>query len=474
VFILKKSNLIITTILLISLCLSTGLVSAQENLSSDVVVVGAGAAGLAASIEAANNGANVILLEKQAFVGGSTLLSGGIVYATESKLQKEMGVEDSVDALVDYWMSKAEGKADEDLLRLVAKKSGETIDWLMELGVEFNNPVPQGTSSVPRGHITNSRGFGLINPLKENAESLDVQIMTQTPAQELLTNNNGDVVGVKAVNQDGKTINISAKAVVLATGGFDQSEEMKKEYAPVAVDQMSFSGQGNVGDGLRMAKEVGAEIIAKNGVIGFRGVSEKFPYTTPLGGMIFIPGLFVDESGERFVNEASDYPLIYDEMIKTGSEKFYLILDQNGYAEPLEKGIEEGVVFKAESLESLGEQIGPKENFLNTVKEYNSFAENGKDEEFNKPASLLNPINEANFYALKIEPATLGSYGGPKISLNAEVLNKDGEPIKGLYAAGEVANGQFFYRIYPASGTSIQMSYTLGRIAGKNAAKLAK
>lgn len=442
---------------------------------ADVVVVGSGAAGLAAAIEAADAGAKVILLEKLPLVGGSTLLSGGIVYGAETPGQERAGIEDSAEDLAAYWLERAEGDADEDLIRLVAERSGETIAWLEELGVEFAPPVPAGTSPVPRAHRTKEgRGAGLIGPVEKAARDRGVEILLETPAKKLLTDEGGAVIGVEAQTKDGETLRIKAKAVVLATGGFDRNKELVAQYSPQAADHITYVAAGNTGDGLVMAREVGADIVAKGGIIGFRGVAENIPYTHPVGGLIFTPSLYVDSKGKRFVNEAIDYPLFYNAMVENGDEAFYLIFDANNYVEALEEGLELGVVFKGSTLAELAEAAGIDPAGLEeTVAEYNRCAAAGEDPAFGKDPALLAPITEPDFYALKVVPATLGTMGGPRINVKTQVLDTSGNPIPGLYAAGEVANGQFYKDTYPASGTSIQMSFTLGRIAGREAAALA-
>ena len=444
---------------------------AGETREADVIVVGAGAAGLAAAIEAAEAGAEVVLLEKLPAVGGSTLVSGGIVYGAETPGQERLGVEDSAEDLAQYWIERAEGDVDEALIRFVAERAGETIAWLESMGVEFQDPVPAGTSPVPRGHTTKEgRGAGLIRPLEAKAKELGVEILTETTATKLLTDDNA-VVGVEAETKDGKTVQFRGKAVVLATGGYDRDEDLRVEYAPVAEGHISYTSRGNTGDGLRMAREVGAEIISKNGVIGFRGVAENIPYTDPVGGLIFVPGLYVDSAGQRFVNEAIDYPIFYDAMIANGDENFYLIFDANSVPEALQEGVDDEVAFAGETLAELAEAAGIDPDGLEeTVDKYNQMAEAGEDTEFGKPAELLTPVKEGPFYALRVKPAILGTFGGPKINVKTEVIGTDGQPIPGLYAAGEVANGQFFKTTYPASGTSIQMCFTLGRVAGREAA----
>jgi fumarate reductase flavoprotein subunit len=444
----------------------------DDGLRTDVVVVGAGAAGIAAAIEASREGARVILLEKMPFVGGSTLLSGGIVLATNSPIQQDQGIEDSAEALAQYWLDRAEGNADMDLLTFIAEKSGETIAWLMENGVEFSDNVSAGgTSPVLRLHYTKAdRGFGLIKPLEEIARNEGVQIMLQTTAKKLLLNNANEVTGLIAIDKDGKEIQIDARAVVLATGGFDRSEEMKDQYAPVASGHISYSNAGNIGEGFLMAQEAGAEMIYKDGVIGFRGLDGGVPYTSAIGGLIWQPHLYVDSEGNRFTNEVIDYPIFYKNMVENGSDVFYLLFDQTKYVEALEEAIERGFAFKASTWEELALLTGMNEDVLiQTVSRYNDLAESGEDADFGKPAALMNPLTEADFYAVAVRPATLGTYGGPRINADTEVLRPDGSAIFGLFAAGEVANGQFFYKDYPASGTSIQMCFTLGRVAGKSA-----
>lgn len=469
----KKTSILILTCSLLLALLVVGCAPEEETHEADVVVVGGGGAGLSAAIEAAENDASVILLEKMPSLGGSTLISGGIIYGAETPTQERAGIEDSWEDLSDYWMEIAQGDADEEIIDFVAKKSGETIGWLEDVGVEFAEPTPQGTSDVPRGHAPpEGRGFALTEPLMEKAEELDVEILLETKGTELITNDADYITGVKAESEE-EELTINAEAVILATGGYAQNDELMEEYAPVAEDHATYVSQGHTGQGLVMAEEVGAEIISKNGVIGFRGVAEDVDYTSALGGLIFTPSLYVDQAGERFIDETTHYSQFYDKMVENQSDEFYLIFDSTGPSDVLEEGIEQGYAFTADSIKDLGEEIGvPADNFVETVDRYNELAEIGEDRDFGKDDDLMTSITEEDFYALRVVPATLGTFGGPKVNIESEVLNEAGEPIPGLYAAGEVANGQFYRHTYPASGTSIQMSVTLGRVAGQNAADL--
>ncbi|MDC7239289.1 MAG: FAD-dependent oxidoreductase, partial [Spirochaetales bacterium] len=438
----------------------------------DVVVIGGGAAGLAASIEAAEAGASVALLEKMPMVGGSTVLSGGIVYATGSRLQE--GVEDSVEDLVAYWSDRADGKNNPDFLHFVADHSGETIDWLLDMGVELEGPGVSGTSPVLRALTSTTHGAGIINPMKAKAESLGVEIHTRTAATGLV-NKDGKISGVLAEDRDGKALRFDAGAVVLASGGFDRNPELMQELAPVALGQKTFAGSGNNGDGLLMAREQGADVVSHGGVIGFRAVEGEPAYTSDICMLMWFPYMYVNLGGERFINELTDYPLFYEELIRQEDQTAYMIFDGNSYVETLDRAVEKGSAFRASTLEELAALTGIDAAGLeSTVVVYTSMIDAGVDSDFGKPLAGLPRVDNPDYYALKIIPAILGTLSGVKVDLDTQVLDGSDSPIPGLYAAGEVANGSFYNTVYPASGTSIQMSLTFGRVAGAGAAAFAK
>lgn len=439
----------------------------------DVVVVGAGAAGLAAAIEAVEGGAKVAVIEKMPMVGGSTILSAGIVYATGSELQQKAGVQDSVDDLVNYWSDRAEGKADEALLRTVAEKSGDTINWLVnEIGVKFGDPVPAGTSPVLRALMATDGGNGIIAPMKKYAESKGVKFFFETTASELITNKKGEVTGVKAVDKDDKKLTFNANSVILATGGFDRNDELMKKYAAEAVGESTYVAVGNTGDGLKMAEKVNASIVGNGSVIGFKAVEGELNLESEISSLIWSPFLLVNKEGERFVNESSDYPIVHEALLKQSDLRALLIFDATTYNPLLDQAVEKGEAFVADSLEELADLSGVnKDKLLETVKGYNQMIVNGEDTSFGKALTGHTPIETPKYYGVKIIAASIGTMTGIQIDTSAHVLDLNGKVIPNLYAAGEVANGAFFYKVYPASGTSIQMSLSLGRIAGENASK---
>ncbi len=441
----------------------------DEVVTADVVVVGGGAAGIAAALEAADAGAKVVLLEKLAHLGGNTLISGGLIYATGTTFQQEAAVEDSVDALVEYWYNRSGASADKAFLTLVAEKSAGTIDWLIENGVALSNLATSGISEVPRMVGTGVGGGGFILPLTEKLAERGVDVRLSTPATELLMDN-GKVAGVVAVAQDGHIVTVESPRVVIATGGFDASEQMKRMYAPSASGEVCFSSPGNKGDGIRMAMDAGADTVFKGGTIGLRA-TRPTSFGDPANGLVWSPVLLVNARGERILNESIDYPIYHSKLVEDGSSHFYLIFDDSQMkADQVTDLIAEGFAFTADTLEALAHKTFMDEGtFLSTVRRYNAL-KGTTDADFGKAPALMTGVGEGPYVALRVIPVTIGTMGGIKVDMDMRVLDAQGAPIDNLFAAGACANGDFFGTEYPASGTSIQMCFTTGRIAGANAA----
>ncbi len=461
------------------------MISAEDVvMQADVVIVGSGAAGLSAAISAAQNGASVIVLEKLDRLGGSTITSSGLIYAGGTTLQEEAGIEDSADALEAYWKERAEGVADEAYIELVAQESQNNIDFLIESGVGYNSQtiLQAGLDATPRSHLPSGLGASMINELASTARELGVEIITSTDVQEITVNDEGVVNGVSA-QQDYNALTVESSTVILATGGYGNNPEMLAQYAPIATGDFPTSAPGSEGDGIVMAQSLGAQTEFPNGVIGWKIISPGLNHTTPIGSLANkTRGIIVDETGLRFTNEAADYPFVHRDMCENGSEQFYFLYssnvpanstseDHSALIELLESGIELGVVSKAESIDELATTLGMSE-LVSSVERYNTLE--NEDTDFNKGVEFMTPISEGPYYALTLEPSLLGTFGGIVTNLDAQVLNTQGEVIEGLYAAGEVANSEFFGELYPASGSAIAHAVTFGRVAGENAALTSK
>lgn len=469
----------------------------DEVLEADVVVVGGGMAGLSAAIEAADSGAKVVLLEKMGAVGGASITCGGEILAAGTQMQKDQGIEDTAKALGDYWISKGEGQINEEIVRYIADNNPESITWLQEQGVEFQEvttPTSMPWQDPMRCHKTTAgSGAGFILPMEQSAKAKGVEIRLETPVVSLIEAD-GIVTGVKAENES-RTVTVNAKSVILATGGFGNNEELMKEYCPDVPVRGVRVGEANQGDGLIMARDAGAKIIAGGGAIALSIDMGPTGYFEPYGQF-----LYVSQEGNRFMNEAEYWFARTRKLYDIGGY-CYAITDSKTQNDNWDAAVEAKTAFKADTIEDLANQLEIDPEVLKeTINKYNGYCEAGEDKEFGKPASrtgmqltqaateenpgvikqelqemsLLNSIEEGPFYAIKLELNSLsGTFGGPQVTINGEVVDTEGDTIPGLYAAGEVASGELLYKEYPCSGTAIQMYSRMGRLAGQAAAKAA-
>lgn len=441
----------------------------DETLDVDVVVVGAGIAGLTAAVEANKAGAKVLVLEKLDRIGGSAITSGGIVYGTGTQMNKDVDGYDPED-MVEYYLERGNNNIDTDLVRFWAERSGESVDWLIdEMGVEFARLGTSGTSPAQRAHFTANGGAGIILPIYDKFEKEGIELRRNTAVTELIYDGNA-VTGVKA-ESNGATITVNAKTVIVACGGFDASKEAKALYAPDAENVACMSSCGNTGDYIAWGEAVGASMIFKGGVMGMHSTNPSYTLRGGFNTLSFLPTLGVTDEGVRFQNESNDYPIYYTKMLETGRDTAYWIFDStdSDVAELCETALPH-YGFKADTLEGLAEAAGMNvDTFMTTVKRYNELGAKGVDEDFGRDG--IAPLaEEGPYYAIKVVRATVAGFGGFEINTDAQVLNTEGQPITGLYAAGECASGQFFDKEYPCSGSMLCISTTFGRIAGQNAA----
>lgn len=450
----------------------------------DVVVIGAGGAGFSAAIEAKNAGANVIILEKMPAVGGNTLISGAEYAAPNNWLQKEEGLEDNVDLMVEDMLVGGDNKNNPELVRVVAENALDGALWLKdEVGVIWEDELMFfGGHSVKRSLIPlNASGVEIVTKLNEKAQSMDIPIYLNTKATELMVED-GKVVGVKAVGEDNDYA-FKCDAVVMATGGFGSNLEMRIQYNP-EIDEtiLSTNSVGSTGDGIIMAQEIGADVEGMEYI-------QTYPICDPLTGTLLYfddarlygHTIIVNKEGKRFVEELGRR----DEMslaikAQTGNVCYELV-DQNGFveskleenhAQELEYLYENDLLVKADTLQEIAEFFDVDyEALQETVDNYNTYVENGEDPELNK-RSLPSKIETAPYYMIKAAPAVHHTMGGLVINTDAQVLNTDGEVIEGLYAAGEVTGG--IHGTNRLGSCALADITVFGRIAGQNAAEYSK
>lgn len=451
-------------------------------LSTDVVVVGAGGTGLTAAASAYENGADVIVLEKLAVTGGSTGLSGGGISATDTKFQREAGIQDSKESWMALWKERQSTSNPDSIYpdyEAVDKFMDEavvTTEWLADyVGHKYGSIEGFGVDPVKRLHFPaeidgKKGGAALIQSIENFVRKNNIEIMTETKATKLITNDSGDIVGVEAEGKDGN-YKITAKKVILAAGGFAKNEELLERFVPDAkgTAELSAATAGSTGDGILMAEEVGAALYEDNWIIGLAS-STKVPGTEGLSWDW--TKVYVNENGERFTNEDTHYAIVTNKIL--AQESAWMILDSSDAnsktIEAIEAAMPTEEAVKGENIEQLSVSMGvPTENLVEALSKYNTGAKSGVDE-FGKNANFMSAVEKGPFYALKLYPKTMGTFGGVKTNENYQVLREDGTVINNLYAGGECANKLMYNQVY-MSGSAVQFALTSGRIAGAHASQ---
>ncbi len=459
--------------------------AAQERADSydaDVIVVGAGGAGLSAAITAAENGASVIVLEKMNNTGGNTLISGGEMAAPGNWLQEEQGIEDDVERFFNDIMKGGDNEADPELVRVLAENALDAATWLRDdVNVTFEDYMLFfGGHSVERSLVPlNASGVELINKLQAKAEALGVEIHTNTPAVELVQTD-GKVTAVKA-EADGKEITYNAaKGVILATGGFGSNLEMRIANNPDMDEKiLSTNSVGSTGDGITMAKALGAQTVDMQYI-------QTYPTCDPETGTLLYVGdvrlegrsILVNLEGKRFVEELERRDVISMAVTEQTGGVSYMFWDEASmvasavnvkHEKEYNNLIERGILVKADTVEEAAAHFGiDAAELQKTIDAYNSYCEGGKDLEFNKRGELV-AFTDGPYYIMKTTPAIHHTMGGLKINTKAQVLTTENEVIPGLYAAGEVTGD--IHGTNRLGSDAIADITVFGRIAGEQAAK---
>lgn len=454
----------------------------EAEYSADVIVLGGGGAGLTAAIEAAQNGASVILVEKMPMVGGNTLISGGEMAAPGNWLQEKKSIEDSKEQFYQDILKGGDNENDPELVRVLADNATTDAEWLKnEIGVTFEDYMLFfGGHSVKRSLVPkDASGVELIQKLSAKAEEVGVITHLNTAATELVQED-GKVVAVKA-NFDGKEITYKASnGVILATGGFGSNLDMRIKYNEEMNEKiLSTNSVGSTGDGITMAEKLGAQLVDMEYI-------QTYPTCDPETGTLLYVGdvrlegrsILVNKEGKRFVEELERRDVISKATVAQTDSVSYMFWDEASmeaskvnvkHKKEYDNLIERGILVKADTIEDAAAHFGiDAEELKKTVANYNEYAANGKDLEFNKRGELV-AFTDGPYYIMKSRPAIHHTMGGIKINTNAEVLNTAGEVIDGLYAAGEVTGD--IHGTNRLGSDAIADITVFGRVAGRNAAK---
>ena len=503
-----------------------------KELSTDVVVAGAGASGTAAALAAVQNGAKVILLEKAAGVSGAGTMAG-VMFADHSDLQKAAKKEVDSKWLYDQYIRDSSYYANARLVRTIIRESSDTVNWLVKngmnlmlldagYGAQYNHV---GMPATAHGYVDG--GAKAIGDLHKKIKDLGGSVYYETPAKELLFDASHRVAGIKAVQSDGTTLNIRAKKVILATGGYGGNEEMMK--ARFGAKAGTGLVKTATGDGLVMAwsagaAELGADVAQWFGMKYDGANTKKMPKGTgELTELVRNPLLFVDKTGKRFGDEAEAYESaalgtmmynlpdaemaiildqgVIDNVAKNGLAKVFvdrwgtmygkgMVYSENGHKRDLDKMTEQlrapkdysaamaqavaaGIAVKADSIESLAKALG-MENLVAEVSAYNALCASGSDTQFFKDTKFLYPVKQGPYYAVLTRLRCLGTLGGVAVDERMQAVDADQKPIANLYVVGADAGGVYGNNYVMFEGGTLGFAYTSGKIAGREAAAALK
>ncbi|MFR2082600.1 MAG: flavocytochrome c [Christensenellales bacterium] len=491
--------------------------------NTDIVIIGAGGAGMTAALTAAEKGADVIILESQAAVGGNSVRATGGMNAADTPAQDEnefgesAGVEKTLKTArttyadnvtitklaeevekqwadyqanpVGYFdsdelmeldtMIGGKGINDPELVETLCANSADAIDWLDEHGITLHSVSSFGGASVKRIHRpvdaegkTLSVGSYMIPLLQENCEKAGVQILLNTTANEILTDANGAAAGIKATGSTGETVTVNAKAVVLTTGGFGANLDMVTEYKPELKGFMTTNAAGAQGQGIEMATAIGAGTVDMD-QIQIHPTVEANTAALITEGLRGDGAVLINADGKRFIDEVGTRDVVSAAEIAQPGSYSYLVVDQAmlDKSSVIAGYVKRGFVFQGNTYEELAEALGvDAATFAETMNTWNTYVEAKNDPDFGR-TSFAQPLNTAPYYAIKVTAGVHHTMGGLVINTDTEVLKADGTAIAGLYAAGEVTGG--VHGANRLGGNAVADFVVFGRIAGEEAAEYA-
>ncbi|MBQ6545014.1 MAG: flavocytochrome c [Lachnospiraceae bacterium] len=442
------------------------------DLDCDIVIIGAGGAGMTAAINATQAGKKVIVLEKMPYVGGNTTKATGGMNAAETHYQAEQGIEDSVAQFVEDTMKGGHYINDEALVTIMAQNSASAIDWLDSIGAPLPKVSFSGGATNKRIHAPeDGSGVGafLVTHFRNKIEELGIDVMYNTTAT-CLTTMDGTVTGVMAESPDAY-YTIHAKAVILATGGFGNNQDMIVHYRSDLLGTVTTSAPGVTGDGIMMAIAVGADLVDIDQI-------QLHPTVEQSTSMLITESvrgdgaILVNQEGKRFINELLTRDVVSaGELEQTGSYA-YIIFDQHlrDNLKAIEKYVSTGITVQSDTIEGLAEELGiDPATLADTLATWNQYVADKKDPDFGRDTGMDADLSTAPYYAIKIAPGIHHTMGGVKINTEAQVIDTEGAPIPGLFAAGEVCGG--VHGGNRIGGNAVADIVVFGRIASESAVK---
>lgn len=419
-------------------------IAAYGDTSCDIVIIGAGGAGLAAATEAASKGAKTIVLEKMGIAGGNTNSATGGLNASETSVQKKLGIEDSNEQFFQDTMKGGHNKNNPELVHTMTEKSAETVDWLISLGADLSDVGKMAGSTNRRTHRPQGGaavGTHLVSVLEEAAKKAGAEIRYGSKVTDVIEKN-GKACGV-TVSSHGSSYTVSAKAVIIATGGFGANPEMVVSYKSSLSGFGTTNHKGATGDAFAWIQKFGGELVQMDEI-------QTHPTVIPGNGTMITEAvrgngaIIVNRDGKRFCPEMATRDVMSKAILEQDGKTAFLVFDQDVRAslKAIEGYVKSGLLTQAESLAELAQKLGiPEAAFEKTMADYAEAQKSGNDPLGRKASEMPRPLTTPPFYAVEIGPAIHHTMGGIAISTEAQVLTSEGTPVPGLFAAGEVTGG---------------------------------
>ncbi|QBF84173.1 flavocytochrome c [Shewanella maritima] len=439
----------------------------------DVIVVGGGSAGFNAAISAKEAGANVVLFEKAPYTGGNSMLAAGGINAVGTPQQKKKGIEDKVKWYAEDAMKGGRYQNDPKLVQILAEESAEAVAWLESLGANMDDLKRSGGARVERTHRPSggaSVGPHIIDTLRKAADKRDIPVRVNSRVEKIVLNDDKSIAGVVVHGRHSGYNMVAADSVVLATGGYGMNKQMVAYYRPTMKDMTSSNNVTATGDGVLLAKEIGASMTDIDWVQAHPtiGKDSRILISETVRG---VGAIMVNTDGQRFISELTTRDRASDAILKQKDQYAWLVFDEQLVKKKkMVRGYEHlGMLSKANTIEELA-KITNMKDLPKTAAAYNKYQAAGKDEAFGREDMPLN-LSKPPYYAVKVAPGIHHTMGGVAVDTDANVLNLQSWKMDGLYAAGEVTGGLHGYN--RLGGNAIADTVVFGRKAGENAAKFA-
>ena len=443
----------------------------EKIVDTEIVIIGAGGAGMTAAIMAKQEGKDFVLLEKMPYAGGNTTKATGGMNAAETHYQKEQGIEDSKALFAADTMKGGHALNDPELVAELANSSSDAIDWLDTIGAALPKISFSGGASVNRIHAPeDGSGVGgfLVEHFSAKLEELGVSILYNTAATELMVDAEGKICGVKAEGKDANYV-FNCKAVILATGGFGANEEMYTQYRPDLKGTVTTNAPGATGDGILMAQALGADLVDIEQI-------QLHPTVEQSTSMLITESvrgdgaILVNQKGERFTNELLTRDAVSAAELEQEGQYAWIIFDQNlrDHLKAIEKYVKANLTKQGDTIEALAAEleIDPA-TLAKTLSDWNEIVKNQRDTQFGRTTGMNADLTTAPYYAIKVAPGIHHTMGGIRIDTKAQVINTEGKPIPGLFAAGEVCGG--VHGGNRLGGNAVADIVIFGRIAAQSA-----